>query len=312
MKKEKLRHIIIFIIIQFIIVFVTPGYSQTNNQNSEKKTYVIGYMRNLFNGVDINDAQAAVKVWVNEIIKTIKYGNNYNIKTKIYNNFNEVYLDIKDNELAALSLNSQDYFNNVNKLGLEPVIVPSVDGEVGYEYYLLVRKEEGIKSLKQLKDKSIGLLTESDNSAAIMWLDVILAKDNFPVFEKFFKLIYPGQNESQLILNLFFGKTDACIVTNHSYKIMSELNPQIRERLTILSTSPDYLLSMMCFLKSFNNKKDRQLVYSNAFKVPNSPAGKQILTLLKIDKILPYKDGYLTSYKNLLQDYNRLIKTKKK
>jgi hypothetical protein len=310
----KVKRINIILIIS--IVFTVPAViftvnGQSGNNFSSKKTYTIGYMRDLFNEVDLSDAQAAVKVWINEIVKTWHYDEGYNLKAKIYNQFEEVIAEMKDDSLAALSLNTFDYLNNNNKLGLEPELVSSAEGDIYGEYYILVRKEDHYRDIKDLKGTNMGVISGTNHIASRLWLDVTLAKYNIPDKKKFFKNFTMDQKESQLILNLFFGHLDACIVSSGAFSLMKELNPQISEKIICIQASPKYLWGLLCFIKSIIGEKDKTLFYSRAMHIQELISGKQLFSLIKIDKVVPFQNYYLNSYRDLMKEYTYLVKIKK-
>ena len=298
------------IILVVLFAYITVN-SQTYKDVSPKRTYTIGYMKNLFNEVDFGDAQAAIKVWVNEIVKTYHYSDGYNLKAKIYSQFDEVNEQKKQDSLAILALNTFDYLNNNTKIGLDPVLVPSAEGDVFGQYYILVRKEDRYKNITDLKGANLGLLTATNQIASRLWLDVTLAKINITDKTKFFKNIIMEEKESQLILNLFFGHIDACIVSTGAFSLMNELNPQVSSKIISIQVSPKYLWGLLCFTKTFINERDRSLFYTNAVHVHELISGKQLFSLIKIDKLVPFKNEYLNSYKDLVKEYIYLLKIKK-
>jgi phosphonate transport system substrate-binding protein len=308
---KKLNKIIISSLICSAFYVPFKMNAQTYTNDAPKKTYTIGNMKNLFMEVDVNDAQAAIKVWVDELVKTYRYSNRYNLRSKIYNQIDEVNEEKGLDSLAILSLNTYDYLNDKIKIGLDPMLVPSVGGDIFGDYYILVRKDEHYKNLEDLKGTSIGILASTNHIASRFWLDVILAKLNIPDKTKFFKNLITANKESQLILNLFFGQVDACIVSTGTFDLMKELNPQIGEKLISIQTSPKYLWGVTCFTRLFNNQSDRDIFYRHALHMNEQISGKQLFSLIKIDRLVPFKNEYLNSFKDLLKEYNYLLKTKK-
>ncbi|MGA7721997.1 MAG: PhnD/SsuA/transferrin family substrate-binding protein [Ignavibacteriaceae bacterium] len=268
-------------------------------------------MKNIFSQVDINDAQAAIKVLLNEILKTYNYNNNYNLKVKIYTQSSEVAEQMKQDSLAVLALNTYDYLNYADKIGLDPVLVPVSKEDVFVQYYILVRKESNFKSIVDLKGTDIGILSGGNYIASKFWLDIMLAKENIPDKTRYFKHISWSEKESQLILNLFFGQSDACIVSSEAFSLMKDLNPQIGEKIIIIRSSSKYLWGVMCFTKTFTNQEERNLFYTNSIGVQKLNSGRQLYSLLKITGLEPFKNVYLNSFKDLLKDYAFLLKTKK-
>ena len=306
--KNKVKYRIYIITALLILeACISTLVCQVQEKAPAPKTYTVGLLRNIFVDVDINDAQAAVKLWFTEIVKTFKYNDEYRLKALIYNDFSNLDNEIKNDSLAVLGINTIDYFTYANKFDLEPVFVPSLNGEVGNEYYILIRKDRKFQNIKDLKGTSIGVLSSRSQIASSLWLDVILAQNKLPGREKFFNKVTATEKESQLILNLFFGQLDACIVTKNSYLLMKELNPQIGEKLTYMLKSPKYVWAILCYTKTFKDTKDRKKFYTSALNVQELISGKQLLTLLKIEKLVPCQNEYLNNYKTLLKDYNNLL-----
>ncbi len=280
------------------------------NITSNKKVSTIGFMVDHFSDVNINDAQAGVKIWVSKIVQIDNLFNKYNVKVKIYSSINQIISQMDQDNLSMLSLTTQDYLNYGSKIGLEPALVPSINNDAGSYYYLLVKKDKNYNGIKDLKNIIIGLTFQGSHQASVLWLDVLLAKNHLPPKEKYFKKIIYSEKEWDLILNLFFGQTEACIVSNHDFQLMKELNPQIDCQLKTILISPKYLWGVVCYTTLFD-KKEKNLFYESALKFQHMPSGRQLFSLLRIDELIPFKQGFLDSFKTLLKNFNSLeIKNK--
>jgi phosphonate transport system substrate-binding protein len=310
MRYKNLIIIILPLVIVVPIVFFTL-HAQDKTDVSLKKNYTVGYMKNLINEVDINDAQAAIKVLLNEILKTYNYDKGYYLKVKIYAQINELIKEMKQDSLAVLAINTYDYLTYNDKIGLDPALVPTYGDNVFIQYYLLVNKESNFKNITDLRGAKIGLVSSTNNIASRLWLDIMLAKENIPDKTKFFKNIIMSDKESQLILNLFFGQLDACIVTAGTFSLMKELNPQLGEKITVIQSSPNYLWGVMCFTKMVYNPEDRKLFYTNSMQIQKLNSGRQLFSLVKITKLEPFKNEYLNSFKDLLKEFTYFLKVKK-
>lgn len=285
--------------------------SQSDDNVSKKKTYTVGLMRNLFYDVELNDAKAAIKVWINEIVKTYYNREEYNIKAKIYNSVNEVKESMKADSLTMLSMNTYDFLKYGNEIGLKPVLVGAAEGDIYAQYYILVRNENKIKNIKDLKGTNIGLMSSQNHIASRMWLDILLANNNIADKSKYFKSIISVDKESQLILSVFFGHLDACIVTTGALEVMRELNPQVKEKILPLQTSAKYLWGVLSITGRYADDKERQAFYLHAQHIHELVTGKQLFSLLKIEKLVTFKSDFLNSYRDLIKEYNFLVKKNK-
>ena len=186
--RYKIYRLVFSYLIMFTVSFALFSVrAQSNNNNSLKRIYTVGYMKNLFNQVDLNDAKAAIKVWLDELVKTYNFSDGYQLKVKIYDQFEELSKEMNNDHLAIVAMNTIDYINNNEKIGLDTVLVPSAEGDIFSQYYILVRKESGYKDIKDLKGIIIGVLSGTNQAASTCWLDVTLAKNNIPDKTKFFK-----------------------------------------------------------------------------------------------------------------------------
>ncbi len=291
-------------LIVFIILLSVNSYSQ-----KLPKYYTIGIMKELFNDVNINDAGAACNIWLNEIRKLNK--SNYDLDLKIYENYNEVHEDLIKGNLAFLALNVVDFMQLKDKFSLDPQFIASFKGDTEFRYLLLTSKDKNYKDIKDLKNLRIGITSKYNNDIPKLWFDVFCAKNNISDIKSYFKEIITTPNESQLILNLFFGKIDACLVPEKIFRIMAELNPQMEARLTPLASSPYYIFTIMCFTKNYINEEDRKVFTDNALKMHELVSGKQIMMMMKINKLVLFHDTDLDSYRQLLEDYKKISGSKK-
>lgn len=304
----KTKKTILLLSLVLLSKLFSPLFAQEKRNEEHGKTYTIGYMKNIFYNVDVNDVQAALKVWVDETLKLYDVAKNYRFVNKFYEDFDALNRGMNNDNIAVLSISTYDYLNYSNKIDLEPLLVPEIDGEVGVEYYLLVKKDYHYNGLKDLRGKNIGLISTPVFIASSLWIDVLLSKNNLPSKTKFFNKIETAQKESQLILNVFFGNLDACIVTKSSFKVMKELNPQIGQKLECLYNSPLYIAGFICCPKSIKNKEVRDGFYDSLIKLHKLTVGRQIFTLVKIGKLVPAKNEHFNSFINLLKDHKKIAK----
>jgi ABC-type phosphate/phosphonate transport system substrate-binding protein len=286
------------LIYAFLILFLC---TMLTHAQKEKPYYTVGIMYNLFSEVNLNDAEAACEIWIKEIGKPWK--NDFDVSAKIFKNFDEVASSIKNDNITVLALGINEFLMYKDKFNLKAVLVPSFQGETDFKHLLLVRNEGNFKNINDLKGKDISISTNYDPVSARIWFETICAKNKIKDEKKFFNKITEVSKESQLIMDLFFGKIDACIIREKSFILMNELNPQIGERLSALESSPAYLIAVICFSKNFTNDLHRKYFMESALDIHKTTSGKQLMTLMKIDKLVPYNDDYLNTYKELLNEY---------
>ncbi len=181
-------------------------------------------------------------------------------------------------------------------------------GENGSElqFIILIRKKDKINTIAGLRNKKIILQKETNIDIINMWLAVQLQNNKLGSIDKFFQEIKKGSLASHTILSVFFGENDACIVTTNAYKTMIELNPQVGKKLEILLTSPPFIEGIACYSNDFMKKKIKDNVLKSVIDFEKYPSGKQIYTLLRVKKLLHFKEEDLNTAKELLKEYNAI------
>ena len=87
---------------------------------------------------------------------------------------------------------------------------------------------------------------------------------------------------------------------------MSELNPQIGQRLRVLASSPELVASGFCFRRDYNDPL-RETVLAELQKIGSTPAGAQILTLFQSSSLEARPMSCLDSAFELLAEHERLL-----
>jgi phosphonate transport system substrate-binding protein len=99
---------------------------------------------------------------------------------------------------------------------------------------------------------------------------------------------------AKVILPVFFGQADACVVPRTSFMDMAELNPQVGEQLRILATSPEVVSSFLCFREGYASRY-RPQIEAAIRDLHLSSAGKQVLTVFGCEQIAPFPPTCLQS-----------------
>ncbi len=290
------------------ILFIISGNTEGQKDGHlDEDDFILVCPKNIFINVNINDAKAAIKVWGEALQKQLKMGVRFDLQ--IFDNADEIIESPIRGNFGLIMLNTIDYLNIKSKMHLYPVLV-STDKNSAYVHFLILVKGKQFKDLKDLKNKKLGLLRRTYYPVSNMWLEVLLNKNKLSKKEEFFSSIKEFDSESQLIMSVFFGQNDVCMVSKKAFETMKELNPQLGEQLNTLTESPGYLKGLSCYTEN-----SRKFSYSEKFidaslNLGSYSAGKQILTLLKTDEAIKFKTEYLESSQALLRDYN-LFKAKK-
>jgi ABC-type phosphate/phosphonate transport system substrate-binding protein len=254
-------------------------------------------------GVDERDARAALEVWLRKVSTDLRTG--FVPQAVWYDTPESVCAAAAAGDVDAFAMSCLEYLRHSGGFWGTPDLCGVSGGRTGRSYLLLVRREDGISDLADLRGKNLAVETGSEVSTPLLWLDVQLMKAGHGSSTGFFGRVSREPKASRAALPVFFGQADACLVTEHSFETIAELNPQVGEKLRVLSRSPEFPWGVLCFRKG-PSQVDRTEVMQDAMEMHLNPQGRQALMLWKSEKLVPYKPAYIRSLKQLVEDYDRL------
>ncbi|MBN1301750.1 MAG: PhnD/SsuA/transferrin family substrate-binding protein [Melioribacteraceae bacterium] len=260
----------------------------------------------LFSDVNMNDAEVSMKVLTDSFIRKMK-GPLINFKHIIFNNLHEVDEAIARNEINSLGMFTNNYFNLGQINDFEPFLAGGSNESPFVHYVLLINKQTGINDLKQLKQKTISISKQGYSDWIKIWLDTELYKSEKINSDDFFNKIIMQDTESKAVYELFFKKTDCALISENSFKILKELNPQISNNITVLLRS-DELVTKIFAVSKYNNESVMKNVMEAAVRLHEDEEGKQILNLFKIGRMYSVNNESLKASELLYRKYKKFFR----
>ncbi|MBK8944553.1 MAG: PhnD/SsuA/transferrin family substrate-binding protein [Ignavibacteriae bacterium] len=292
--------------ILFVFLLFTGGlFSQSKSVKNNLKPIYVGFSISLFNDVDIRDATAAIKMWGDELLKGMDA--KFTPETNIYETNAEIVEALNSKKIDLIALPVTDYLEIRNKTEIEPNLTTLVNGKPGYEFIVVVRKDKNYKKIEDLKNKIINIPSKTGGGLIKIWLTVLL-NEKGKNFDKFFAEVRETEKPSKSLLPVFFNQIDASIVPAESFYTILELNPQLKNELTIIEKSPILLNGIMCVSKNIDSPVKKALL-DVCVKLEKTVSGKQILNLFKSENLILFEDSHL---KNILELTEKYAKIKKK
>ena len=287
------KHLIVLFVL--LIVFPSLLFAQGSDDGT-KRGYRFIYSKELFFNTKTEDAIALTKIFTEKVKK--QNGIEDEAEIVICKNDEELIDATKTNFDFVLSTTVA--LVRLLKIGnVKPVLVNQTQGSYGFVYYLVTRKDKNINHLSDLKNRKLNILARSDGQTPSLWLEKILRDNKLPVKNKFFEEITFDYKPINILLPVFFNKLDAAVITKESFDVMCELNPNIKKDLNILATSKTLLFGVLSFDTKSKNKEREKFVYDILTTMHNDADGRQFLSLFSLDKIIPYKEEYLTKFMEL-------------
>ncbi len=262
----------------------------------QEKDFRLIFSTNLLQNMKTEDAIATTKILAQNIQRKMKLEEE--IKIEICNGVDEISESIKKpfDFILATTVETEIL---MKKNKLELTFVNETNSSVGFEFYLITKKEQNFYDLKSLKDGSIIILSKSNYNSASVWLDKLLRDAKLSVKETFFKDVNYDYKATNVVLPVCFNKTTAAIVSRPALELLFELNPQLRKSLNIISKSGPILFGVISFDGRSKDRKRKDFMCEILSSLHEDSYGKQLLDLFMVDKMLPFKDEYWQNYLNL-------------
>jgi phosphonate transport system substrate-binding protein len=292
----------------FLTVHPIQAWGAEPGSGVEPFTPVIGYSSSTFTYVVKENAQAAAKLWSNLVIKKKKGI----AETRIYNGCSDMEKDLVAGKVDLVVLRSNEYLELKNRALLEPLFISARGQELYDNFILLVRRESGIHSIKELRGKSF--IQQAGNSSEIhrIWFETLMLKEGVHDQEHYFSSIKEVMSPSQALMPVFFKSADACILSRRSFEVMAELNPQLHKDLTVIAESRPLATGVIAVRKDYNNRH-REMLKEVLETLDQDVQGRQLLTLFRMTSLVPYRQVYLQSMGEFLKEYHELkAKTRKR
>lgn len=255
------------------------------------------------------DTKAALEIWLRKLAE--KRGYTIELKVKFYDSPEELETGMVKGDINLIAMMMIDFV----KFRCKSLVVPVLSyykNNSPYDTFLLVaHRESGIKSLKDLKKRKIIVERGKKTFVPHYWLETIVMEDTHLLPKDYFGAVVMEDSPLKSTVPLYFKKADACLISRSSYNALAEMNPQYEKSFVILKESPPLALYLLCLRTTFPEKQRIDLV-SVGSMLDEEVAGRQILTLFQIDKLIPFKAEYMKSCSELVKHHDSLLKAIKK
>lgn len=296
--------IIFCCLVQF---FCSQTSAQANKEKSTVDSLLVAYSSEIMHEVDISDANVAINIWIKELGGRLK--SSLVPKSYIFTNLEKLINSLNNNQVDLVAIPTLDYLEIKNKVNLIPVLIGTSDNRFDEKLVILVHKDSDIRSFKELYGKAI-LVTNSftSNTLSYLWLETLFYENELVAFNKFIDQVKTVSKPSQAVLPVFFRQADVCVVSQRSFSIIQELNPQLKQDLKIIGISPGLLRFIFCIHADFDPTM-RERIIKEACTLETNTKGRQLLTIFKIDDITKFKPEYLDDVIELVKK-NKSLKSK--
>lgn len=269
----------------------------------------IGLTKTAFLNVNRNDMEAALKTLAQTIGR--KYGYQLEARTHYYE---EAAAFAEATRTGAIRLAITDSWTYLAmgpaSLSATACFVSKEQNHPGKPYLLLARHGTGLNTLPDLRGKKLAILEIVNSSLGRPWLETLLQSNRLGSVETFFRQTQIVAKPTLAVLPVFFGNSDVCLVDAAAFAVMTELNPQVGKDLQIIAASEPLVdgIQLISDAGWSGSEETRQDLVQAMTELHLEPAGQQLLTLFKTDRLVPFAEAHLDSVRRLRASYDQLRK----
>lgn len=164
----------------------------------------------------------------------------------------------------------------IRKLDVVPIARPvNLDGASTYYGVLFVRKESGIKSIRELKGKRFAFVEKATTAGYIFPL-ALLRQEGIPNWRSFFSDGYFAGSHDASIYAVLQGKAEAGAAKHSVYGWMRTKDPRVDRELKVIAESDRVPSNGLCVRKDLDEKVKNRLRVA-LLNLHTTPRGKEVL-----------------------------------
>lgn len=150
-----------------------------------------------------------------------------------------------------------------------------LNGESTYHGHIFVRKDSGIKSVKDMKGKVMAFVSRANLCGHIFAL-AYFRENGIPDIDSFLKEYYFTGGHDAVVRDVFDKRADVGVVKKTVYDLLIESNPRMMSELVILAESSEFPKHGLFFKEDLDGDVKRRIKETliNMDKYPN---GRKVL-----------------------------------
>ena len=227
--------------------------------------------------------------------------------TEIYDDIQAMGHDFSTNRIDAAVLTASEYFTMEKQFHGTLGFARLSAGKKTEKLVVLARVDKGYTDISALRNKRLAYVKYDELS--MIYMNYLLLKKMLPAADKYFADMQAKRKPINLIHAVYFDQADICVTTQRAFRQACEMNPQIGEKLKIISLSPELVGGLAIFRGGYDGINRRKVIEAiNRFD--EYPRSRQVMTMLQMEGVAALTEEDLTETRNFFREYFRLMKRK--
>jgi ABC-type phosphate/phosphonate transport system substrate-binding protein len=226
-----------------------------------------------------------------------------NLVVKVFDSTQDLYKAFDNNEIDGIFGTPLEFIQRESKMKSSFVAVRYKNVPLAQPFLVLVRTDDGIQNIKELRGKKCSLKPTQDME--ILLLNTLLLENQQPEYTTFFSERLNPKNMNTGMMDVFFGKSDLTIVRESEYKTAVELNPQLGKKITVLTKSDPFLVLIGGARDNLSDTSHKAAVDS-LFQLSSTGKGMQLMKIIHAESFDTASKSDLNNVRDLLKRYQAL------
>lgn len=291
-----------------LLLTLLAGSAAAGPKSTADEEFRVGFTTGIFPDVDPQDAQVAMQLWTRQLASSV--GLTTKAKTLIFTRTEDLLAAVNRGEMTIVSLSAMEYLRIRSTAAMTPALISQNSIGSKRRFLLITRRDSRVRTIRDLRGKTLTLPSRKKYSAGHIWLDVLLLKSGLPDAQIFCGQTSEATIASQAIMGVFFKRSDAAVVSRSALETSIALNPQLGQQLQVLTESPPLLGDLSCITNAVSPAR-RRAIEQAAVRLHETTTGKQLFTLFQMDRVIPFHPEHLTELEMLLKERERLAGSRK-
>lgn len=237
-----------------------------------------------------NDAKAAITALTQRLGSTLDYA--VSTQIEVFPNCDALKAALETQRIQVVLLGPWDILASGLRDYIDTSFTTVIGGHTSTRWLLLARADRAFRSLADLRHQDVLVLHSLTSQLGTVWTETRLLELQAGTPAQFFSRYALVEKPSAAVLPVFFGKADACVVDEDSFTVLRTLNPQVGRHLAAVEISEPLLNPLICLTRQgWSSDRLRTDVHDKLATLGEDPAGRQLLTLFKCDRITPVAPG---------------------
>lgn len=217
----------------------------------------------------------------------------YYVDREDYGEINEM---LRNRQLDAAFVCSGPYADGHAEFALELLAAPQAYGTTVYYSYIIVAKDDPVRSFKELRGKRFAFTDPLSNTGTLVPTYMLAKMHETP--KSYFKSIIYTKAHDKSIKAVAQGVVDAAAVDSLIWEYLNKNNPEFTSKTRILEKSPPYAIPPVVVPRDLDPalKKNLKEIFLNAHA---DPAGREILNKMMIDRFVVIHDSAYDSVREM-------------